>query len=1082
MSHHLERSNLQVERQAYKPQLPDQLLGQPAVNEQPLALEFQGHPDVKNVFPHIFSDSYYGLQGEAPLRAMRVGLVLSGGQAPGGHNVISGIFDRVGEVGRVYGFLKGPKGICEGHFLELLPETVAQYRNMGGFDMICSGRDKIETPEQKAQALKTCSDLKLDGLVVIGGDDSNTNAALLAEYFLEQESSICVIGVPKTIDGDLRNELIEASFGFDTASKTYSEFIGNLCVDAASSLDYYHFVRVMGRSASHLAMECAMQTRANLCLIGEEVQARNLSLNDLVQDIVDLVVQRCALGKHYGVILIPEGLIEFIPEVGVLIRELNESTDVAKLTPSSRALFDSLPPFFADQLLLDRDPHGNVQVAKIATEKLMIQMVQQALGHRVPSFHPKAHYFGYEGRCSLPSNFDATYCYALGHTAGVLVNARKTGAVACIKGLKNEVSQWECGGCPLTRIMTMERRHGLDKPVIEKYLVNLEGDLFQTFSRARDFWRLEDCYRSPGPIQFAGPLSMARNYTLCVPEVGDLQKPVPALEALRTLRPMFSAETLGFSNNAEPIRRVPLKGNSRDLLKRKQEFPHLYQLDFNNMIHIDVSHPAESTRTAIMLAQSEEPARSPKLFERGGALAKLGICVLGHVVPGISNVVCGLYECLGDSCELLAFRGTSALLQGDYQLISQADIEGALNLGGLPPCLTRSGGAYHSSIATSEERLHQAAQICQSLELDALILIGSYYTLTDATIFAEYCEAHTIGTTIIGVPTSSTNSTVHPHIEACLGFDSCSRQYSQLVGNMATDCRSAGKYWYFIRLMGGVGSYHCLEVGLQCQPNVVIIGEEYAAHGKELLDIVQEVADLVCLRAEAGKDFGVVIMPEGLLHQLKVSNEVLAEIGQLANIDQLIAMDPQALAIFSPEGRQFWEALPLRFRHQLGQIHNKTDKDAQGLCLTQISTEELLSEMVDLELKTRKAAGKFGGKFAPVCHYFAQQARSCHPSVFDSGLGLAHGYLAGYLAEYRLTGYFTNISDLHRMFSSWRASALPLTSLFEMDDEGTLKIEPGHVSLRSPAFQKFVENRDAWAFNDIYRNPGPVQFFGIKNL
>ncbi|KAH0477637.1 MAG: hypothetical protein KVP17_001722 [Porospora cf. gigantea B] len=454
-------------------------------------------------------------------RPMKMGVLLSGGQAPGGHNVIAGIFDHLKRVhpdSELYGFKCGPHGLFTKNCTKIVDDNMDLFRNMGGFDMICSGRHKIESEEHKMASLEVCRDLGLDGLVIIGGDDSNTNAAILGEYFAAHDCATVVVGCPKTIDGDLKNEFVEASFGFDTACKVFSEYIGYLCRDILGCQDRYHFVRLMGRSASNITLECAMQTRPNLTFIGEEVLAGNRSLKSLVDEIVDLVKLRHSQKKDYGVILVPEGLIEFIPEIGNLIKEINEilakgEFSTTALSAAAKSLFESLPMSIGQQLLLDRDPHGNVQVSKIATEELLIEMVEKELTADIP-FIPVAHFFGYEGRCAMPSEFDSNYCYALGLTAGELVMEKKNGYMAVVGDLHKPACEWTAGGCPMFLMMNIERRHGEDKPVIKKYLVDMTTNPFTTFESSREQWKTQDNYRFPGPIQFSGPHRDFANFTV----------------------------------------------------------------------------------------------------------------------------------------------------------------------------------------------------------------------------------------------------------------------------------------------------------------------------------------------------------------------------------------------------------------------------------------------------------------------------------------------------------------------------------------------------------------------------------------
>ncbi|KAF0904792.1 hypothetical protein E2562_037151 [Oryza meyeriana var. granulata] len=496
-----------------------------------------GNPDeIAKLFPNLFGQPSVSLVPSAEpasTRPLKVGVVLSGGQAPGGHNVICGIFDYLQERAKgsiMYGFKGGPAGIMKCKYVELTVDYVYPYRNQGGFDMICSGRDKIETPEQFKQAEDTVNKLDLDGLVVIGGDDSNTNACLLAEYFRGKNMKTRVIGCPKTIDGDLKCKEVPTSFGFDTACKIYSEMIGNVMTDARSTGKYYHFVRLMGRAASHITLECALQTHPNVALIGEEVAAKKETLKSVTDYITDIVCKRAELGYNYGVILIPEGLIDFIPEVQKLIAELNEilAHDVvdeagawkSKLQPESRQLFDFVPKTIQEQLLLERDPHGNVQVAKIETEKMLIAMVETELEKRKAEgkypahFRGQSHFFGYEGRCGLPTIFDSNYCYALGYGSGALLQCGKTGLITSVGNLAAPVEEWTVGGTALTSLMDVERRHGKFKPVIKKAMVELDGAPFKKFASLRDEWSLKNHYISPGPIQFSGPGSNDANHTL----------------------------------------------------------------------------------------------------------------------------------------------------------------------------------------------------------------------------------------------------------------------------------------------------------------------------------------------------------------------------------------------------------------------------------------------------------------------------------------------------------------------------------------------------------------------------------------
>ena len=534
-------SAIQKARYEYKPKLPPSLAGEITGISVKFGAPTSSVADseaLKAIFKHIYGKpaaAFKSEEGAQQLRKekLKVGVILSGGQAPGGHNVIAGLFDglKKGNPGSVlYGFLGGPSGLIENKTLELTNEIIDKYRNTGGFDIIGSGRTKIESPEQFKAALETAQKLELNAVVIIGGDDSNTNAALLAEYFLEHSSSVQVIGCPKTIDGDLKNEYIETSFGFDTACKTYSELIGNIGRDANSAKKYWHFIKLMGRAASHIALECALQTQPNVCLISEEVEEKKISLNKLVEDICASIIKRAENKENFGIILIPEGLVEFIPEVKKLIQELNDVLALKEkqfaeqrslpdqlkflsneLSAESSKLIESLPPEIARQFLMDRDPHGNVQVSRIETEKLLMGMVEERLakykqeGKYTGKFASLGHFFGYEGRCAFPSNFDADYCYSLGYSAFVLIASGLTGYISSVKNLAAPAKEWVAGGVPLTMMMNLEQRHGSKKPVIKKALVDLKAAPFKTFEKARDDWAINTSYLCPGAIQYYGP-------------------------------------------------------------------------------------------------------------------------------------------------------------------------------------------------------------------------------------------------------------------------------------------------------------------------------------------------------------------------------------------------------------------------------------------------------------------------------------------------------------------------------------------------------------------------------------------------
>ena len=550
----MQKSPLQIARSNYQPKMPVALSGNVRLSEGAATQSVADQEEIKKLFPNTYGLPVITMEpsAEAPaaLPAMNVGVILSGGQAPGGHNVISGLFDglkKLNPANKLYGFLGGPSGLIEGKYQELTKEIIDEYRNTGGFDIIGSGRTKLEETWQFDNGIEVCKKLGIKAVVIIGGDDSNTNACVLAEYYLQKQCGIQVIGCPKTIDGDLKNEMIETSFGFDTACKVYSELIGNIQRDANSAKKYWHFIRLMGRSASHIALECALQSQPNICLISEEVEAKNMTLNDIVEQIVEVIVDRANAGLNFGTILIPEGLIEFIPAMRILIQELNDllaqneefaslEGDDAKreyvksmLSPASCELYRSLPKGIARQLTLDRDPHGNVMVSQIETEKLLIEMVGKRLaqlkaaGTYKGKFSALNHFFGYEGRCAIPSNFDADYCYSIGVTATHLIAAGKTGYMSLVRNLTKPAAEWIAGGVPITMMMNMEKRNGKMKPVIQKALVDLNGAPFKYFASHRAEWAdANTSYIYPGPIQYYGPTEVCDQptHTLILEQAG----------------------------------------------------------------------------------------------------------------------------------------------------------------------------------------------------------------------------------------------------------------------------------------------------------------------------------------------------------------------------------------------------------------------------------------------------------------------------------------------------------------------------------------------------------------------------------
>ena len=543
-------SPLQIERLKYQPKLPSSLsegINSLEMVEGSATQSIRDQEQIKELFRNTYGKpvvTFKHTSSSSASEVRNVGVILSGGQAPGGHNVIAGLYDalkQANSANKLYGFLGGPSGIIEGKYVEFDDKFMDAYRNTGGFDIIGSGRTKLETEEQFEKSLAVCKKLNISAVVIIGGDDSNTNAALLAEWFVKNNTGIQVIGCPKTIDGDLKNDQIEISFGFDTATKTYAELIGNIERDANSAKKYWHFVKIMGRSASHVALEAALQTQPNITLISEEVEEKKMSLESIINYMCDIIVRRANVGKNFGIAVIPEGLIEFIPEMKSMIANLNDimaslendsefvnattirdKFDIVenRLEIENAKVYASLPVLIKGQLLADRDPHGNVQVSKIETEKLLIEMISTRLdelksqGEFIGKFNAQSHFFGYEGRCAFPSNFDADYCYSLGFNAFALINFGLTGYLSSVRNLTAPASEWVAGGIPLTMMMNMEKRHGEMKPVIQKALVKLDGPVFKQLEENREDWAMNDRYLFPGAIQYFGP-SCVCDVTTC---------------------------------------------------------------------------------------------------------------------------------------------------------------------------------------------------------------------------------------------------------------------------------------------------------------------------------------------------------------------------------------------------------------------------------------------------------------------------------------------------------------------------------------------------------------------------------------
>ncbi len=641
-------SALQTARYQYAPKLPAVLtakLEQIAIEAGKPTQSMANQAELKELFKHTYGKPMVNFKkGKNPNagKKLRVGVILSGGQAPGGHNVIAGIYDGLKKgnpESKLFGFLGGPSGLIEGSYVEIKDKFMDEYRNTGGFDIIGSGRTKIETADQIAASMATAKKMKLDAVIVIGGDDSNTNAALLAEHFVASGMSTQVIGVPKTIDGDLKNDMIETSFGFDTACKTYSEVIGNIERDANSAKKYWHFVKLMGRSASHIALECALQTQPNVCLISEEVEAKKMTLRQITDYLCGIIAKRAENNENFGVILIPEGLVEFVPEMKILIAELNDLMSVKadefnklagfeaqaawlakNLSKASADAFASLPAAIAAQFLMDRDPHGNVQVSRIETEKLLISLVEEKLkamkkaGTYKGKFSSYNHFFGYEGRCAFPSNFDADYCYALGFTAFVLTNAGLTGYLSSVRNLTAPAKEWIAGGVPLTMMMNMEQRHGSQKPVIRKALVELDGKPFKAFAKNRDVWAIKTSFVFPGAIQYYGPDEVCNQPTQTLLLERGIAKPAakaksgakaPAKAAAKADKPAKAPVAKKAAAKADKPAKAPVAKKAAAKADKPAKAP------IAKKAAVKADKPAKAPAAKKAAAKADKPAKAP---------------------------------------------------------------------------------------------------------------------------------------------------------------------------------------------------------------------------------------------------------------------------------------------------------------------------------------------------------------------------------------------------------------------------------------------------------------------------------------
>jgi 6-phosphofructokinase 1 len=1105
----LQRERLQTDCQKY---LPTVLEGRPeAVKKEAVPASAKDADTIKGLFPSTYDTPLVEfVKGAFADKAaknspIKVGVVLSGGQAPGGHNVIAGIFDGIKQWhpdSRMIGFLDGPHGIFTGTFVEITATIMDGFRNTGGFDMLGSGRHKIESEEQFKDSMAVCQGIGLDGLVVIGGDDSNTNGAVLAEYFKANGCKTKVVGAPKTIDGDLKcPPHIPVSFGFDTACKTYATLVGNVAVDALSAQKYYHLVRLMGRSASNIALEVGLITRPNACLLGEEVAAKKQSLRDLTVELADMVEQRSNLGKDYGVVVLPEGLIEFIPEFNNLIAEINdklaapgveatEESVLAVLSPENVESFKYLPNFIRAQLLLDRDPHGNVQVAKIETEKLLAATISAELEERRGKgtykghFSPQFHAFGYEGRAGLPTVFDASYCYALGYTATALLANGLTGLIASVKNLLAPVKEWQCGGVPITSLCVIERRKGKDKPVIRKALVELDGPLSQPFTawqKIRNQLMLMDAYSVPGPTQFdmeGCPASTDIPISLQL----ELGKVLPGLvapvEAKKMGKILFAPQPVETRSALQQWR-----------MQRTQRLPHdlaefnmaacqieLGAATYNAMSKDDMESMSKhfSELEAPLLKVIAADGRGPVPSNQ-----KIGVVFSGRQSPGCHDLICGLVDMIGATGKLIGFvGGTQGLFTKQCVDLTPEMCHSYKGTGGLD-LLGRTVDRIKS-----ESELDSVRKACEELGLTGLVLVGGTRSNTDAAFVAEHFKNNGQKTAVVGVPCGIEGSMINEFIEASIGFDSVSKASSQLVGNTAIDGSSARKYYYFLKLMDGGStggaastSHVALEVALQTKPNLLLLTEEVDQQRMSLRDVVHHVADFVSQRAANGKNFGTILVAEGLLEAIPEFHTLLQE---LEGIPMPCTME-KALPELTQWSRALFQSLPEFMQKEL-LFERQSNAAVQ---LSALETERLIAELTEDVLNKRKKMGTYKGGFSQVCQFLGYQARCSMPSDFDSDYAYALGGTAALLAAYGNSGYMANVSQLSKPVEQWQAGGVPLTAMMSVPPHlphesrrAAPSIRPRKVDLESSAFLQWCKIRDECAKEELYENPGPIQFSG----
>lgn len=806
-----------------------------------------------------------------------------------------------------------------------------------------------------------------------------------------------------------------------------------------------------------------------MTFIGEEVREKQMSLSVITNLICDMVVKRAEKGMNHGVLVIPEGLIDFVPEVSALIAEINEvlAKDGVKpeevqslLSDANKGVFLYLPTAIQEQLLLDRDPHGNVQVAKIESERLLSLlcekelMARKAAGTFKGKFSVQCHYFGYEGRCTPPTDFDCYYCYSLGFTAGALIAHNYTGMMATIRGLYKPVAEWEVKGMPLTHMMNVERRKGKDKPVIKKALVELEGAPFKGFCALRDGWMYEDCYRNPGPIQYGTGMDQP-TFTLRFEQQG-VEATLPAMKA----GSLLAEQRRNFEPELPEVLEHP---ETAGLFA--EETPQCDPVIAQGLAHTG-NRPVLKICTGVGGAQLAKKD------------LKIGVVFSGRQTPGGHTAIAGIKKFLqlhgGAGSKLYGFvGGTKGLFAGKAKELTDEIIREYFNQGGFD-MLGRT-----ADVIRGTEQIEDVAKVCHDLSLDGLCVFGGTISMCDAGLLAEDLLKLGVQTKVIGLPGTIDGDLKGEYVEASVGYDTACRVYASMIGHLQTDAASAAKYYYFIRVMGREASQIVLECGMQTQPNMVLIGEEIEASRKSLGDVVSDLADMVEDRFAAGKNFGVILIPEGFMTYIPELNSLLKEVSQV--YAQGVSAEGVS-AKLSTWASAMLESLPESIRAEMLLEPENSTGSAQ---LNQIETERLLGELVAAEMKKRKNApnSQYTGSFSPVCFYLGYQARSSMPSNFDCQLSYSLGCTAGALiaADKITTGYMATMSGLTGPPSSWRPGAVSISSLLTMGRRAGKSVgilPPAPVDLGSRSFNKFSSERERWRIDDCYRNPGPLQFEG----